>query len=85
MIHKELAVVHLGENLYVSVGVEFEQMLNLRSGHERLLGAVPEMYVIARYALQLVGVDRFVSVTYGFALTVWPNFPAFVKEYINVV
>ena len=57
MINQELSVVHLGEYLNVGVGVELEQMFNLWFGHERLLGAVPEMYVISSNALQFGGID----------------------------
>ena len=85
MIHKELAVVHLGENLYVSVGVEFEKMIYLWFGYKCLLCAVPEMYVVSRYALQLGGIDRFVSVAYSFALAVRPHFLALIQQNVHVV
>ena len=85
MINQKLSVVHLGEYLYVGIGVEFEQMLYLRLGHECLFCAVPEMYVISRYVFQFSGIYRFVSVADGFAFTVWPHFEAFVQENVHVM
>ena len=43
MIDQELSMVHSGEHLNVSVGVEKAQMFRLRFGHEGLFGSVPKM------------------------------------------
>ena len=41
MIDQKLSMVHSGEHLNVSVGVEKAQMFRLRFGHEGLFGSVP--------------------------------------------
>ena len=43
MVDKELSVVHPGEHLNVSVGVEGTQMPGLRLCYKGLLGSIPEV------------------------------------------
>lgn len=78
MIDQELSMVHSGEHLNVSVGVEKAQMFRLRFGHEGLFGSVPKMDICPLDGLQFVGIDILVSVAHRFSLAVRPNFSALV-------
>ena len=45
MVHQKLSVIHPLEHLNMHVRAYGEQIISLRFGYERLLCAVPEMYV----------------------------------------
>ena len=60
-------------------------MFGLRPGDKSLLGAVPVVDVRAMDRFQLVGIDIFVSVAYGFAFPVWPYLSALVQQYVEVM
>ena len=78
MIDQELSMVHSGEHLNVSVGVEGAQVPGLRFGYEGLFGSVPKMDISPLDGLQFVGIDILVSVAHRFSLAVRPNFSALV-------
>ena len=61
MIDQELSMVHSGEHLNVSVGVEGAQVPGLRFGHEGLSGSVPKMDISPLNGLQFVGINILVS------------------------
>ena len=43
MIHEQLTMIHAGEDLNVGVGINSEQMFDLRFGSKGFLRAVPEV------------------------------------------
>ena len=85
MIDQELSMVHSGEHLNVSVGVEGAQVPGLRFGHEGLFGSVPKMDISPLDGLQFVGIDILVSVAHRFPLAVRPNFSALIQQHVEVV
>ena len=62
VVDEELAVIHARKDLHMRCGVQRAPRPYLRFGNERLLGAVPEMNVIARDSFQTVGLDGFIAV-----------------------
>ena len=85
MIYQELSMVHSGEHLNVSVGVEKAQMFRLRFGQEGLFGSVLKMDISPLDGLQFVGIDILVSVAYRLPTAVGPYLLAFVQQHVEVV
>ena len=76
MIDRELSMVHSGEHLNVSVGVEGAQVPGLRFGHEGLSGSVPKMDISPLNGLQFVGINILVSVANRLPFAIRPHFSA---------
>ena len=78
-------MIHPGKYLHMGFRAQLEQVFHLRLGYESLFCAVPEMDIRPVDGIQLIGVDIFVTVPYGFAFAVWPYLLAFIQQYVEVM
>lgn len=78
-------MIHSLEYFNVGVRVKCKKIINLWLSDERFFGAVPEMDVGTVNGFQLVGIDVFVSVTYGFSFSVGPDLFALVQKDIEIM
>lgn len=85
VVNQKLGVIHSGENLNVSIGVDFAQVGCLWFGHECLFSTIPEMNVSAVDCLQFMGIDILVAVSYGFSLPIRPNLLTLIQQHIEIV
>ena len=85
MVHKELTVVHFGEDLDMDVGINRLQVLHLWLSHKGFFRPVPEKDIGAVDGFQFIGIDRFVTVQDGTSAAEWIYLSAFVQQYVEIV